>query len=231
MKKKEVIRKFSFSYAHLKQLADNMLQLIDRDIVEHNSRGFNTTKRTAFVNLIATYDNLPDDEQLLGIRETATKAKDDARAKLEKQMRTIFLMAKNVFSDDSGKYREFGSSDLSLQTDEEIVRTAKIMIATATKYLTHLATEGLTAAIITALSTTKKELDDAIDAKIKASSNRDIATETRIEAANNLYSMIAKYCEIGKDIFVEVNEAKYNDYVIYDTPSGTKEDVIEPPVV
>ena len=231
MKKKEVKAKFSFSYAHLKQVADNTLQLLDRDIAEHTLRGFTVAKRLAFVKLINIFDAIPDDEQMVGIRESATKAKDDARAKLEKQMRTIFLMAKNVFSGDSGKYKEFGSADLTAQTDEEIVRTAKIMVSTATKYLTQLDDEGLTTAMITTLSNTKKELDDAIDTKIKAISSRDVTTENRIEAANNLYEMIVKYSDIGKDIFVEINEAKYNDYVIYDTPTGTKEEIIVPPVV
>ncbi len=231
MKKNEVKTKFNFSYGHLKQLADNLLQLLDRDIVEHTTRGFNPTKRTAFVKLINIFDACPDDEQLLGIRESATQAKDDARAKLEKQMRTIFLMAKNAFTSDSGKYREFGNTDLSTQTDEEVVRNAKIIITTATKYLTQLADEGLTTAVITTLSNTKKELDDAIDAKIKAVSNKDLAAETRIEAANNLYDMIVKYCDNGKDLFIEVNEAKYNDYVIYNTINGTKEEIIDPPVM
>ncbi len=230
MKKKKVKRKFNFSYSHLKQVADNVLQLLDRDIVEHSTRGFTVAKRTAFVNLISIFDACPDDEQLLGIRETATQNKDAFRSKLEKQMRTIFLMAKNVFTTNSAKYREFGNADLTAQTDEELVRNANIMVSVATKYLTDLVDEGLTVLHITALSTTLKDFDDAIDAKIKAVSNKDIAAESRIEAANNLYEMIVKYTDIGKDLFGEVNEAKYNDYIIYNTPTGKKKEDL-PPVV
>lgn len=63
-------------------------------------------------------------------------------------------------------------------------------------------------------------LDDRIDAVARGISDRDVATEGRIETLNTLYSYVTKYAGIGQDIFYEINEAKYNDYVLYDTPSG-----------
>jgi hypothetical protein len=38
-----------------------------------------------------------------------------------------------------------------------------------------------------------------------------------------LYLLLSKYSETGKDIWAEVSEAKYNDYVIYNTLSGGPE--------
>ncbi len=58
----------------------------------------------------------------------------------------------------------------------------------------------------------------AIDAQAKGISDRDVATEDRIEVLNTLYRILIKYAGIGQDIFYETDEAKYNDYVIYDTP-------------
>ena len=55
---------------------------------------------------------------------------------------------------------------------------------------------------------------------------RDITTEKRIKALNALYKMVAKYTGIGKDIFYETNEAKYNDYVIYDSPGEITPEII-----
>lgn len=63
-------------------------------------------------------------------------------------------------------------------------------------------------------------LNNNIDEVAKGVSDRDIATENRIEALNALYALVMKYAGTGQDIFYEENEAKYNDYVIYDTPSG-----------
>ena len=67
-------------------------------------------------------------------------------------------------------------------------------------------------------------MDVAIDGLAKGISDRDMATENRVENLNYLYSLVSKYAGIGQDIFYEVNEAKYNDYVIYDTPSGMPEE-------
>jgi hypothetical protein len=40
---------------------------------------------------------------------------------------------------------------------------------------------------------------------------------------NVLYAELVKLCNTGKDIFYSLNEAKYNDYVIYNTPTGKVE--------
>ena len=58
-----------------------------------------------------------------------------------------------------------------------------------------------------------------------------IATEKRVEELNALYALVIKYAGIGQDIFYEENEAKYNDYVIYDTPSGLPPENPDGPIV
>ena len=220
MKKDPVKRNFILTDAVLKQKADEMIALIDRDIVEFTDRGYNAAKKTEFTTARNTVENFPSDEQLEAVKMALTEQKDAARSVLEKSMRSIFKAAENVYGQSSAKYKEFGNAMISQQSDSEIVRTGKAMSTTATKYLTALAAEGLTAAKITALNTQRDALDVAIDAQAKGISDRDVATEDRIEALNNLYRLITKYAGTGQDIFYETDEAKYNDYVIYDTPDG-----------
>lgn len=223
MKKEQVTRDFKLADSVLKQKADELIGLIDRDITEFTDRGYNATKKTELTNALNTVDNFPNDEQLEAIKINLTEQKDAARNALEKTMRSIFNMAENVFGLYSAKYKEFGNAGISQQSDAEIVRVAKIMSGTAEKYLTQLADEGLTAEKITTLITQRDALDVAIDAQAKGISDRDVATESRIEALNKLYQLLTKYAGIGQDIFYETNEAKYNDYIIYDTPSGLPE--------
>lgn len=97
------------------------------------------------------------------------------------------------------------------------------MSGTAEKYLTELSEEGLTSDKINTLITQRDALDLAIDAQAQGISDRDVAAEGRVEALNILYQLLTKYAGIGQDIFYETNEAKYNDYIIYDTPSGLPE--------
>jgi hypothetical protein len=223
MKKEQVTRDFKLADSVLKQKADELIGLIDRDITEFTDRGYNATKKTELTTALHTVDNFPNDEQLEAIKTNLTEQKDAARNALEKTMRSIFNMAENVFGLYSAKYKEFGNAGISQQSDAEIVRVAKIMSSTAEKYLSQLADEGLTAEKITTLITQRDALDVAIDAQAKGISDRDVATESRIEALNKLYQLLTKYAGIGQDIFYETNEAKYNDYIIYDTPSGLPE--------
>lgn len=221
-----IIAKFNFSFGFLKQLADELVLSIERDIAEFTDRGFNAIKKTALLNAIDAFENFPTDEQLLGVKMSTTQTKDAARVSLETQMRTVFMAAKNTFGEKTGTFREFGDVNLSQQTDSDLVRSAKAMIATATKYAADLAGEGITIAKIALMTTTRGELDKAIDDQNKAIKERDNATETRIILANDLYDLVVKYADTGKDIWITKSEAKYNDYVIYNTPSG---DAPEPP--
>lgn len=225
-----VVQKFKFSFGFLKQLADNFVSLIGRDIEEFTERGFNDAKKDAFEKAINDFADFPTDVELLGIKMNYTQTKDAARDSLETQMRTVFLAAKNTFGDNTGKFKAFGDTQISKQTDSDLVRSAKTMVATATKYAAELAEEGVTPQKVALIATTRDELDTALDAQSNAISDRDNATETRTILANNLYDLVVKYADTGKDIWITKSEAKYNDYVIYDTLSGTNEVPSTPPV-
>lgn len=49
---------------------------------------------------------------------------------------------------------------------------------------------------------------------------RDILQEDRVEDGNEIYSLLIKYTQTGQDIWETSDVAKYNDYVVYNTPSG-----------
>ena len=223
MKKEQVVRTFKLADSVLKQKADELITLIDRDITEFTDRGYNADKKTELTTARTTVDNFPSDEQLESIKMYLTEQKDTARKALEKSMRSIFKMAENVFGLYSAKYKEFGNAGISQLSDAEVVRIAKMMSVTAEKYLPLLADEGLTSDKINTLITQREALDVAIDAQAQGVSDRDVAAEARVEALNKLYQLLTKYAGTGQDIFYETNEAKYNDYIIYDTPSGLPE--------
>lgn len=220
MKKEPATRKYVLADAVLKQKADEMIQLLERDAPEFGERGYTKARAEEFAAARDAVEAVPGDEQLEGTKMRLTEEKDAARNALEKAMRTILNMAANTFGEGTARYKEFGASNLSRQSDAELVRNAKIMVQTATKYLEELAAEGLKEQRISELSAHETHLDMAIDAQARGISDRDIATEGRIETLNHLYDLVMKYAGIGQDIFFEVDEAKYNDYVIYDTPDG-----------
>ena len=224
MKKPVVTRNYKLVDAVLKQKADEFLALLDRDATEFADRGYDKNAKNNFIGAIETINNLSSDETLEASKIGFTQSKDAARSGLEKSMRTIFNMAAIKYGTQSAKYRSFGNAEISRQPDAELVRTYKVMAQAANENLADLASEGLTQYKIDVLTAQGIALDDSIDAVAKGISDRDIATESRVEALNSLYELVIKYAGIGQDIFYEENEAKYNDYVIYDTPSGLPEE-------
>lgn len=221
MKKKVAMRKYKFSDAFLKQYAEHLLSSIRRDKIEFEDRGFNANKEVDFEKLISRFAEFPSDEQLEAIKIAATETKNQFRLVLEKALRTVFLMAKNVFKEGTGKYKEFGNGNLTKFSDEELVRNAKTTEIAAQKYLAELSDEGFSANKLNELVKAREKFDAAIDEKNQAICNRDISTESRIETGNALYELVAKYANVGKDIWYDTNEAKYNDYLIYDIPNDS----------
>ena len=228
MKKPIVIRNYKLSDAVLKQKADEFVGLMERDKAEFEDRGLDKDGTTNFVAAIQNVNELISDETYDAAKIGKTAEKDAARSILEKRMRTIFNMAEMKYGIKSAEYRSFGNAEISRQSDAELFRTCKVMAIAAKKKLEDLQSEGLTQGKIDALIAQGIILDDNIDAVAKGISDRDLATESRIETLNTLYALLMKYASIGQDIFYEINEAKYNDYVIYDTPSGLPEDPEQP---
>ena len=224
MKKQVVTRTYNLTDAVLKQKADEVFSLLERDEPDFIDRGYTASAKTAFADALATINSIISDETLEADKMLQTANKDTARRELEKSMRTIFNMAKNKYGAQSAKYRSFGPPDISDQPDAELARTYKVMVVSATENKDDLETEGLTSGKIETLTTQGETFDDALDAVAKGISDRDIATQSRVEAYNALYNLVIKYAGVGQDIYYEVDEAKYNDYVIYDTPSGLPEE-------
>ena len=99
----------------------------------------------------------------------------------------------------------------------------------ATKYLPSLTEKGLTQTIIDNLSTILLAFDSSIDSKAAAIENRDESTQERITIANTLYSQIAEVFDYGKEYYYPRDEAKYNDYIIYDSPSSNSSENMPSP--
>ncbi|KIA88571.1 hypothetical protein [Kaistella jeonii] len=225
MRKPKLVRNNNLTDAVLKQKADELINLLDRDFVNFAERGYDAAAKTQFVEKRDAVDVFLSDEILEAEKMIATEKKEAARSALEKTMRTILNMAANYFGSQSAQYRAFGPSDLTRQRESDLARNYKIMVVATTRNLAEMVEEGLSQTLIDRLILQGETFDKGIDEVTEAIINRDISTEKRIEALNALYRLVAKYAGIGKDIFYDTNEAKYNDYVIYDTPSETPEEI------
>lgn len=233
-KKKEVVRDYTFSDADLAQLGDKSVELITRDLVELDTYGINNDDKNWIADTTEEFKNFPTDVELEGEVSEKTEVKDEAADVVKVDVRSIMVRVSNAFGVKSAKYRKFGSKGMDELDDNDLHRLGNRVVRVATGYLAELEEEGLTQGIIDALNDKNVVFDDTIDAKDEAVRARDISTEDRIELGNSLYNKIVKVFNAGKNYWVNKDEAKYNDYVLYESGSSGEEpppiDPVDPPL-
>ncbi len=222
-KKQTIVREYKFSDAELKNVSDNVLNSVQRDKVQFALRGITDEKLSQVQTLVSNFANMPTDVEFIGAVASATLNKDTIAENLRVKLRSVRTMAQNVHGSRSPLYRSFGFEGMDGMSDDQLYLHGKRVIREATAQLTQLTPEGLTAAMITAIQTLLTNFENAIHAKQQAEKARDIQPQLRLDAGNALYNAITRLCNTGKDIWASVNEAYYNDYVIYTTPSVAKQ--------
>lgn len=221
MRKTEVKAIFNFSYAELIQLGDQTGKLIKRDISVLADYGVDEAIKQWIADKTMQLKDFSTDEELEGEVTDATEIKDSLADEVKVMIRSIMVRVKNKFGEKSGKYRMFGIKGMNELNDENLFRCGKRVIRVAGKFLSDLASKGLTQAHIDDFAVKNKAFDDAIDDKDEVVRSRDNLTEDRLELANVLYEEIVNINDYGKDYWITKNEAKYNDYVLNDRGDDT----------
>lgn len=206
-------RLYSMADGELKQKADGLKTTITRDLADFATRNITATQVTAYQTIIDVFDNTTTDEELLGGVTVATGTKNTIADNTRKAIRAIRGMAETAYG-GKGKYSIFGFEDLSKLTDADLYRLAKRVVRVGGKLFADLAAEGLTQAQLTALDALAKSFDTAIDAVGEAIETRDLETQDRIIKGNTLWQEMLRLAAIGKSLYEDTNEAKFNDYVL-----------------
>jgi len=218
---KPIERDYNLTDPNLVLKCQDTLDSIDRDIFEFSDRGFTAVKRTDFDDKTTAFNGMPSDNYLLGQQQIKTQEKNTSRTACEKKVNTVLTAVENVWGQRSAEYALFTEDEsLSNLTDPELLRFLEDFADSTEQYLTELAGEGVDAADVTELRELRIKFNDDLKAQAKAEKARNTGNNGRIKAGNILYALLVKYCNTGKDIWIGTDESKYNDYVIYDTPTG-----------
>ena len=126
--------------------SQDVLDSIDRDITEFNTRGFTPTKRTAFDDAISAFDAMPGDNYLLGQQQVATGLKNDVRAACETKANIVFTAVQNFYGADSDEYHLFAENKpMSKLTDLEFLGFFRDFAQSTEDHLTDLADQDIDA--------------------------------------------------------------------------------------
>ncbi|MHA1342220.1 MAG: hypothetical protein ACTSO2_19790 [Promethearchaeota archaeon] len=220
MVESEAQRDFNLSDAELAQFVGDLCNFITRDISEFGGYSILAADVTALVALGNAFEVFPKDDVYRADISIAVEDKDAARDELLLAVRNVSNRAMNKWGENSARYRKFGVINLNRSSDKELVYTSRSVHTVGTEYLAELASEGLTQLMLDDLAAKSETFETALHTVKTKTAVRDEKTEERITKGNELYAFVVKYCNIGKQIWEAVSEAKYNDYVIY--PSTTQ---------
>ncbi len=207
------------SDADLLQRADLLAISIARDSAAFATRAVDAPRIALMTDARDAFDDYPTDVELLGDVSDKTQTKDGIRRNVEIAVRTIRNMAEIQFK-DLRKYKTFGFEGITELTDNDLYRATKRVLRVATANKTALANQGLTDANLAAFTTLNTSFDDAIDTAHEAVELRDVATQERITLGNELWKNMSELASIGKSLFADTDPARYNDYVLNDSPSA-----------
>lgn len=218
-------RLYSMSDGDLKQKADGLKATITRDLADFAKRNITATQVDAYQTTIDAFDEATTDVELQGEVTVAADAKNVIAENTRLAIRSIRGMADTAYN-GKGKYNIFGFEDLARLTDADLYKLAKRVVRVGGKLFTDLAAQGLTRAQLTDLDNLAKSFDTAIDAVEEAIENRDLETQDRIIKGNTLWQEMLRLAAIGKSLYEDTNEAKFNDYVLI---GGDTAPVVTPP--
>lgn len=220
--KQTQVREYKIPDAEFYFQARNFIGSAERDQEQFAGRGYPPARIEALNTLCTEFMAIRSDDEMLGAIMVATDQKDKVAEELRVHLRSIRSMAGNALGPHSARYRAFGMEKMDGLRDELLYFLGRKVMREATANMEALADEGLTEAKLQAIAQTMERLLLAIDARQQAEKARDLQTEQRLEAGNTLYREIVRLCNTGKDLFISTDEARYNDYVIYNTPTVKK---------
>jgi hypothetical protein len=231
MKKPSVVRLYRFSDATLVTKGKEKIAFMRRDAAAFTPFGVTAPQVTSLETAINAFSNTITDVEAVSNQTGVTINKNAKADQLRMAIRTVMARAELKYGPNSAKYKKFGTEALSQQSDSDLLITGKRVVRVGTEFLTDLTPNGLTVAMLTAITTLCNEFEFLIiDLKIKIG-ERDIIQEDRVEAGNIIYKTLLQYTTMGLSIWETSDVAKYNDYVVYNTVNGeTPEVAIEPTV-
>ena len=209
-------RTYKTSDGGLVEITQRMLTGANRDILKLNDYAYTQAMLDAIDAKKIAFAGLPTDVELSSMIVEATKAKNDKRtAATEYVMTEVMARVKLKYVDEQNAvYKRFGVSNIYNETDGNFLILLYRVHRQANALQPTLG-QGLTVAIVAQVETLAGEFLALWKAQDAAIDDRDLAVQMRVEAGNSLYADVAKLGGLGKRLWWNKDESKYNDYVMY----------------
>lgn len=222
MKKQAGHRMYNFPDADLYVQCMQCIKLAQRDFEHFKQYGYSPEKLTGFANQCEKFRNLPDDDELVGDQMIVTEKKYDAAEKLKHAIRSIMTRVEMKYGNRSGRYRKFGTAKMGDMTDAQLLFCGRRVARVARAQADFLADVGVKETQIQRVLEACTVFENAMNIQQDKIADRDIAVDMRTEQGNKIYELMIDICNIGKDIWIEKDAVKYEQYCVYESNNDQK---------
>ena len=222
MKKQSAHRQYNFPDADLYLQCVERIKYAQRDLALFTQYGYDIDRLKGFQALCGKFRGLPDDDELLGDQMITTDKKYKAAESLKTAIRSLMTRVKIKYNNRSGRYRKFGTAKMGDMTDAQLIFCGRRVVRVARQQIDFIADLGVNENVLKRISDAAKDFENAMNIQQDKVADRDISVERRIEQGNKLYDELITLCNIGKDIWVERDPVKYENYCIYESNNEQK---------
>ncbi len=222
MKKQAAHRKYNFPDADLYLQSMERLKYAARDKKQFELYGYKADRMKKFIAMCDKFRGLPDDDELIGDQMVVTDKKYAAAEKLKTAIRSLMTRVAMKFNNRTGRYRKFGTAKMGDMTDAQLLFCGRRVARVARQQIDFLDDVGVNENSIQRVTDACRNFENALNIQQDKVADRDISVERRIEQGNALYEELVVLCNIGKDIWVESDLAKYENYTIYESNNDQK---------
>ncbi len=217
-RKDPALRDYGMSDGDLLQKADAIIGFMARDAAEFATQG--VADASALQDARDAFDALPTDEALAGLVTDAVTTKKAMKARVEDEVGLIRTAASRAHADRPGIYKSYHFEAFANLSDNDQYRAAKTIAIVIGLQMDAIKTKGYDSNKLDAFKVLNSKYDDAIDDVKMAEAKRDQATQKRVETGNALYALVSEMAAVGQALFVNTDEARYNDYVLEPVGDG-----------
>ena len=222
MKKQASHRKYNFPDADLYLQCMERLKYAARDKKQFEQYGYKADRIKKFILMCDKFRSLPDDDELVGDQMVVTEKKYAAAEKLKTAIRSLMTRVAMKFNNRTGRYRKFGTAKIGDMTDAQLLFCGRRVARVARQQVDFLDEVGVNENTIQRVVDACRNFENALNIQQDKVADRDISVERRIDQGNALYDELVVLCNIGKDIWVESDLAKYENYTIYESNNDQK---------
>ena len=222
MRKQSIQREYNFSDAELYIACTERIRYAMRDLKEFVSFGYSAEKLSDFDKLCQRFKEMPSDDEYLGEQMQSTEQKNQARALLKGLISSVMTRVANKYDVKSGKYRKFGTAKINDMSDAQFLLCGRRVARVAEQQLHFFEQQGLKQTHVDEIRKAATAFELSIHVQQDKLADRDIAVEARTEIGNEMYREFIIICNIGKNIWANVNQAKYENYTVYESNNEQK---------